>query len=544
MTTHALLLAPVVVPLLGAACFLLAALRPRRWLAAHRLGVARLRGALPGAAIGWRSSRSGHGPVTALGGLVRADSLSEFMLIVIGAVGLLATAASPAWLNAEIAAGRASAADGDPGTAALVQLFLAAMAAAVLAASLGLVWVAIEATTIVTAFLVGQRKTRPAVEAAWKYVMICSTGIALALLGPPAAQRRRRARRPPRRPGLDAPDRRRAAPRPGRHPDRRRAAAHRVRHQGRPCPAARLAARRARPGARAGLRAHVRRAAVGRLLRDPAGQGHRRRSRSAPDFARTLLVDPGARLAAARRVAADRAARLQADARLLLASSTWACSPSARPSAARSRSPRCCCTCSATAWPRASLFISAGRVLQLTGTNRIDEVRGLAGRAPLLAGLPAVSASSRCSASRRSPCSPASSASLGPASPPASAGSPPLALALVLVIAAMLLDAHQPHAAGSRHRPRRKGNSRLRAAPLPPEPSAPVPRPGSRTGAWRLLPVTLSARRRRAVRTARTLRGHGLLPVVAALAACAVLGVYAGPLTTLLHAAAQAAATP
>ena len=57
------------------------------------------------------------------------------------------------------------------------------MAAAVLAASLGLTWVAIEGTTIVTAFLVGQRKTRQAVEAAWKYVMICSTGIALALLG-------------------------------------------------------------------------------------------------------------------------------------------------------------------------------------------------------------------------------------------------------------------------------------------------------------------------------------------------------------------------
>ena len=81
------------------------------------------------------------------------------------------------------------------------------------------------------------------------------------------------------------------------------------------------------------------------------------------------------------------------------------------------------------------------------------------------------------------------------------------------------------------------------AARLPPEPSAPVPRPGSRTGAWRLLPVMLSARRKKP--SARgTLRDTGLLPVVAALAACAVLGVYAGPLTTLLHAAAQAVATP
>ena len=57
------------------------------------------------------------------------------------------------------------------------------MALAVLAASLGVLWVAIEATTVVTAFLVGQRRGRGAVEAAWKYVIICSTGIALALLG-------------------------------------------------------------------------------------------------------------------------------------------------------------------------------------------------------------------------------------------------------------------------------------------------------------------------------------------------------------------------
>jgi hydrogenase-4 component F len=65
----------------------------------------------------------------------------------------------------------------------LVQLFLAAMAVAVLAASLGVLWVALELTTVLTAFLVGQGRGRGAAEAAWKYVIICSTGIALALLG-------------------------------------------------------------------------------------------------------------------------------------------------------------------------------------------------------------------------------------------------------------------------------------------------------------------------------------------------------------------------
>ena len=49
--------------------------------------------------------------------------------------------------------------------------------------NIGVIWVAIEATTIVTAFLVGHRRTRTALEATWKYVMICSVGIAMAFLG-------------------------------------------------------------------------------------------------------------------------------------------------------------------------------------------------------------------------------------------------------------------------------------------------------------------------------------------------------------------------
>ena len=94
----------------------------------------------------------------------------------------MACAATPAHLRGEISAGRALTRTATRHSV-LVQVFLSAMALAVLASSLGLLWVAVEATTIVTAFLVGQRRTRAAVEAAWKYVVICSTGIAMALLG-------------------------------------------------------------------------------------------------------------------------------------------------------------------------------------------------------------------------------------------------------------------------------------------------------------------------------------------------------------------------
>jgi hydrogenase-4 component F len=118
----------------------------------------------------------------AFAGLLHSDALSAFMLIVIGAVALLAMLAGPAYLAVELAAGRTG-----PRAmrryGVLTQLFIAAMALAVLASSLGLLWVAIEATTILTAFLVGHRRTRQATEAAWKYVVICSVGIALALLG-------------------------------------------------------------------------------------------------------------------------------------------------------------------------------------------------------------------------------------------------------------------------------------------------------------------------------------------------------------------------
>ncbi|MEV4922933.1 proton-conducting transporter transmembrane domain-containing protein [Streptomyces roseoverticillatus] len=118
------------------------------------------------------------GPVTAYGRLLRADALTVWMLLTVGAVACLACAANPAHLaherTDEPAARR---------YLLLVHAFLAAMSAAVLAANLGVLWVAIEATTIVTAFLVGHRRTRASVEAAWKYVVICSAGIALAFLG-------------------------------------------------------------------------------------------------------------------------------------------------------------------------------------------------------------------------------------------------------------------------------------------------------------------------------------------------------------------------
>jgi len=110
------------------------------------------------------------------GGMLRADALSAYMLSVVGAVGLIAT-----WGGLSSAA--SSRTKEAAGYEALIALFLAAMSLAVLADSIGLMWAAIEATTIATAFLVGHHRTRHSLEAAWKYVILGSVGVAIALLG-------------------------------------------------------------------------------------------------------------------------------------------------------------------------------------------------------------------------------------------------------------------------------------------------------------------------------------------------------------------------
>ncbi|MFG1912511.1 proton-conducting transporter membrane subunit [Kribbella sp. NPDC048928] len=122
------------------------------------------------------------GGVVEAGNWLRIDALSSVMLIVIGAVGGVATCAGIGYLDEELASGHTS-----PTRARwygiLVPLFLATMVVAVLANNLGLLWAAIEGTTIVTAFLVGHGRSRKSLEATWKYVIICSVGIALAYLG-------------------------------------------------------------------------------------------------------------------------------------------------------------------------------------------------------------------------------------------------------------------------------------------------------------------------------------------------------------------------
>ena len=66
---------------------------------------------------------------------------------------------------------------------AMYQILMFAMNLALVSNNIGLMWVAIEIATLTTVLMVGIYRTHEALEAAWKYFILGSVGIALALFG-------------------------------------------------------------------------------------------------------------------------------------------------------------------------------------------------------------------------------------------------------------------------------------------------------------------------------------------------------------------------
>ncbi|MBO5948011.1 hypothetical protein J6Q66_04160 [bacterium] len=62
-------------------------------------------------------------------------------------------------------------------------LFVLSMTGTILSADLAISWILVEATTLSSAYLIYFNKTKHSIEAAWKYVFICSIGIAMAFVG-------------------------------------------------------------------------------------------------------------------------------------------------------------------------------------------------------------------------------------------------------------------------------------------------------------------------------------------------------------------------
>ena len=117
------------------------------------------------------------GTFIALAGYLRVDAVSVIFLLATGFLYAAVAVYAVGYLRADRDARYVRR------CCAGLNVFAWAMLAAPLMGSLALLWIAIEVTTIVSALLVALDDTDAAVEAAWKYVLIASSGLGLALLG-------------------------------------------------------------------------------------------------------------------------------------------------------------------------------------------------------------------------------------------------------------------------------------------------------------------------------------------------------------------------
>lgn len=168
-----ILLLPLAILLVGA--ILVLGFRDGRLATRVALAIGALEVAALGALI-WQVHERGP---QQFGRYLRADGLSSFFLINIAFISGLVLVYASGYLR-HTGEGRFSS---PRWFYALVFLFLFTMVSVCLSANLGLLWIMMEGTTLASALLVGFYNTEGAVEAGWKYLIVCTVGIAFALFG-------------------------------------------------------------------------------------------------------------------------------------------------------------------------------------------------------------------------------------------------------------------------------------------------------------------------------------------------------------------------
>jgi len=123
-----------------------------------------------------------RGEVTAWSEFLRADALSAWMVLLISIVSLATSLYAGRYFRRDLAAGAVTFGRTRE-FFVLTPLFGAGMYLVVLANSLGVMWAAVEATALSSVLLVALYNRRTSLEGAWKYVILGSLGLALALLG-------------------------------------------------------------------------------------------------------------------------------------------------------------------------------------------------------------------------------------------------------------------------------------------------------------------------------------------------------------------------
>lgn len=113
---------------------------------------------------------------------LHADYLTTIFLLIIGVLGFLNGLYSIGYMRHDLETGMVD--DQKLSTYyGFFHLFLFTMILTVTSNNIVLMWAAVEATTLGSAFLVGLYGHKSSLEAVWKYVLICTVGVAFALYG-------------------------------------------------------------------------------------------------------------------------------------------------------------------------------------------------------------------------------------------------------------------------------------------------------------------------------------------------------------------------
>jgi hydrogenase-4 component F len=164
-------------PVLGAA--VLAAVGARTWVPEANVAFS---GATFLAACALTRRVIGEGSFTAFGEQFFIDPFNVFLVTLTAFVSFTTSLFSRPYMRIESEHGRVKAQHLRL-YHSMYQLFIAAMLIALTSNNLGLVWVAMEAATLSTVLLVTLYRTPASLEAGWKYFILCSVGIAQALFG-------------------------------------------------------------------------------------------------------------------------------------------------------------------------------------------------------------------------------------------------------------------------------------------------------------------------------------------------------------------------
>ncbi len=114
--------------------------------------------------------------------LLFIDDFNIYLVVLTAFVGMTTSIFSATYIRHEMETGRLT-----PRNLrfyhAMYQAFIFTLLFGLVSNNLGFMWVAIEGATLTTALMVSLYRTHAAIEAAWKYFILCGVGIALALFG-------------------------------------------------------------------------------------------------------------------------------------------------------------------------------------------------------------------------------------------------------------------------------------------------------------------------------------------------------------------------